>query len=204
MMCIFSTIRGRIYCCWVDNFNRYWAVGMLNSRVGSSVACNWTVEAIKAAARVINIDITIENSEFKALPDDLFTREIFRGLRTDLRAAMDLMTATAFDRCVLFEQKVNTIPPKLSRSQQEGKTYERMSERGDSLKHFFPDRVVDENIGSNEGLIQMLLRHDAAYHERPGSFRFMVADVNIYFRCMKVVIVLRCDTFIILFWLVHI
>ena len=95
-----------------------------------------------------------------------------------------------FNTSMCVVHSVNSIPPKPQPDRDEHPNLWRRCRSGrDGLGTFFPAKVHDENIGSNDGLMAILrVMFDEVMDKPPmdRTMRVVVSDCNIFARIMKV------------------
>ena len=123
---------------------------------------------------------------------DLFSPDHIAKVVDDFMSQCASERHNFYKNSISIRERVNTIPvkPVFKESMNVHLAY-RIRQHGDNLDRFHPDGCLEENIGSNEGLMQILRDMYDEFRRRPvGEQRvqLLVLDVNIYKRVMKVLV----------------
>jgi hypothetical protein len=126
-----------------------------------------------------------------ALPPDLFDDSIVLPLLTSMRQLFPALQGDYLPQTIVFKASVASVPPKpeIHNLAPDSRVAKRLKLHGDRLTTFHPLGVTDVNIGSNDGVLQLLLKYRAEYALMPTGSRFYVADINIFTRCLKVLFI---------------
>ncbi len=185
------TMKQGWHVTWVDNFSKNYASNLQSIAQGSYQGCLWTGEAIMSTGTILGAPPLVNDlTTAVAVPGNLFNdRVLARGAHT-LRVAMKTMTT--FERNSICTQfNVNNLPPLpvIGPDHHDSDLKERISNGSRGLQHFMPVALHSDNIGSNDGLMMFMRRtYDTAMgeHITQRRVRFILADVNIFKRMMKV------------------
>ena len=172
---------------WIDNFSKCYAVALQGVSSGAFRDCNWTGQAFRVYdGPPVDTHMSIQGQQ-PGMPQELFARDV---------------TSQVLDRCgkicahrwnylkpsIVREFKVNNVPLKPDADpHRDPELYAKLAMCRDGLTGFHPTNMLDENVGSNRGLLQVLKKIQADYDaENDLKFRFLTCDVNIFSRIIKV------------------
>ena len=99
-----------------------------------------------------------------------------------------MSTESTYHTSLCVAHNVRRVPPKLTDDvwiSQEDR--DRVADSVDGLSRFHPLEISKHNVGSNEGLMRVVLSIDAMVS--PDRYAVIVVDINIYMRLLKV----RCS-----------
>ena len=191
---------------WIDNFSKLRAFQIPNLGHGAFANCLWTGMAIRTCEELDQTSLALKRTNdiiTPAMPLELIadtTRDDVFELITmygDLILDKTLdKTKRAPCRMELFENslvhtwKVNNVPLKPEANNVTRTRHKQaITNKCDSLKNLYPDSILKWNVGSNEGLAQVLRKvyEDAGIHvSDPHKYTVLNADCNIFDRIVKV------------------
>jgi hypothetical protein len=121
-----------------------------------------------------------------AMPEQLFSPASLLWLY-DLIDKVDA-DRTTYDSCLAVKYRVRNVPLKPDPANVEDKYKEVVAESRDGMSHFFPKKIVPLNIGSNDGLVEVLrkLWDDHKASANAHQYKYIVADTNIFWRSIRV------------------
>jgi hypothetical protein len=123
----------------------------------------------------------------RGMPTDLFAAPIV-SLFMQKMAAADAGAVGYLKDSVCFKHTVRAIPVKPSVSCiAHPALHEVLRQSRDGMENFFPLGMLQENIGSNRGLL-LILKDLFGVQPRPGHFSFLAVDCNIFLRLLKVIV----------------
>ena len=189
LCCVIRTIQSRTHFIWVDNFSKFMArsVPTLNSSVYSS--CLWTGMAAFSCDTQFDTTIAhdVEGNTVPAMPDDLFQ------YAPTVKAAIHWTvnnSRTYYDQSIVKRYDVRNVPPKI-----DTKRWPTMRSTIDvphnSTRIVHPVKLLDYNIGSNNGLLDVLKEIYDQFDmgtDDCENYVFINVDENIYWRILKVLL----------------
>lgn len=178
---------------WYDNFSKFRKHTVPTIRKDVFSQCLWTgvtVNSYQGPYVNPNIRYDRQNKIIPAMPDDIFVYKdsVTKGIMTLYDEGSD------FFNCSLVKKfEVNNIPLKIDTAKYPamGST---INSEANTLKHIHPWKLIEKNIGSNNGLISILrdLQIEHGMNEdgcrQPSKYIVMNVDENIYERILKVAI----------------
>jgi hypothetical protein len=193
-LCFPRNVRESPHILWLDNFTRFLPRRVFTLSSDSYTACAWTVGMVREppsalqatlAAPPVGVDLF--------LPPDLYIYkdELCRLISDQCRAASLYETSYA----TLFD--LHAVPPGFPKSADASEKmklfFPAVEHRVASLDAWSPLGMEGSNIGSNTGLLSVLLRwtpelFDDA-HAKP---TWLLSDINIFNRLCKVAL---CTSF---------
>jgi hypothetical protein len=173
---------------WLDNFNRNFAAGNVSIKDGVYHAGNWTATGIHRCAQIIDRSWKDPSGKVRGhfgLPDDLFTK-------TSHRAWLMRQMRVCDDKGLKYQKKslinkfdVRRVPLKPSRRKVTNARHkEGLKHNG--LDRFYPYDLMQPNIGSNDGLLDVMHTFWQTHWKKHPDFQMVVADSNIFMRILKV------------------
>lgn len=180
-----------VYFRWIDNFNKMYAVQTPNIKRGAYHSMMWMGSGVRVphAIPVGLVDRRVEEGK-PGMPDDLFLAPALEYFKRASSTQTERNKIKTYAGSLCERYNVNNIPLKpVLDDTHPLEIRETLARSPDGLAHFYPEGVHDVNIGANEGLAREFRRlHNEIVAEEPAQadYRFMVADVNIFFRGIKV------------------
>ena len=140
--------------------------------------------------RKLSMDMQYENFAIKpVMPSLVELMDEFKEVTIELRK-VDSDGMDWYDQSLCHTLNANTVPiiPDVDMREQ-GDLYEPLRQTGDSSIFFAPDRLVNHNVGQNRGML-LVFREliDNINAERRKQYKFVISDVNIFIRIIKVCI----------------
>ena len=125
-------------------------------------------------------------NQVPAMPEELFSAESLQWFYA-LMDQVDGSRAT-FDACLAVKYRVRNVPLKPDPCNVEERFREVLTESRDGMANFFPKKIVQLNIGSNAGLVEVLrkLWDDHKASENAQNYKYVVCDTNIFWRSIRV------------------
>ena len=159
---------------------------------GAWKECLWTGKAVMSV-EMRGSDIRpplVSEMEHPAMPFNLFASDHIEAVTKDCVSGYRKDRHNFHSKSISVLTKVNTIPPKpCVKDGKEPHKKSKILSSGKALDTFHPEALLADNIGSNEGLMQILRNMYDDFKKRPKSERrlqILVMDVNIYKRVVKV------------------
>ena len=169
---------------WLDNYAKFYHIRIPTEERAYLRQCRWTV----CGARPLPDDclkraFDAEGELIPAMPDDIFedAPAVLRFLRKFSRRPV------SYVHSVTNLSRLHTFPPgPPTGSRRTPTSGEFWSDRGDvSAKKFVPTALEADDVGSDSGLLTVLLRWCNPRRDA-NNYGCIVADVNIFDRIMKV------------------
>lgn len=176
--------RTHITVGWIDNFSKCYAVALQGVSSGAFRDCNWTGQAFRVYDGP-HVDTVIQGQP--GMPQELFARDVTSQV-LERTSSICAHRWNYLNVSVVKEFKVNNVPLKPDADpHRDPELYAKLAMCRDGLTGFHPTNMLDENVGSNRGLLQVLKKIQADYDaENDLHFRFLTCDVNIFTRIIKV------------------
>jgi hypothetical protein len=196
------TIRSRLlqltaHTIWWDNFSKVRPLQIPDLDVGSWQNCNWSGIAFRKARKEVDMDLMIDPQTggiIPAMPNNPFIyvenlKTIFKNVNQASHEAMFL-----FDSSKVQNWAVNVVPLKPDPDNMEdGPWRDAVVECNGKLDNLFTDRILDINIGSNEGLLTIMRSHYVAKGQDQvdvcQQYSAINVDIDIHNRILKVCVV---------------
>ena len=167
---------------WFDNFSKSYANAMPTLEAGARTGCLWTGQGLH---NYVGPAIDTRKNTYPGMPASLFAPSMISRLKSSMQA-VDSEKYRYFSRSLCKKYNVNRVPLKPSVSYLDNpRLYEVLSESRDGMVHFHPSAIIDENIGSNRGLMN-ILRNFQTERQNSEQLSFMTVDCNIFKRVLKV------------------
>jgi hypothetical protein len=144
--------------------------------------------------------VEVNGEVVPAMPKSLFTNDLW-GQLMKMMTAVDEEGSQYLEHAFVTKMKVNSFPPKpsltdLADMELEAEELEEVKEvlgqeSIDGLQHVFPHAIIEPNIGSNKGLMDVLLEVSSKNKSGEANatrYQIYLTDVNIYHRINKVLI----------------
>ena len=178
---------------WFDNFNRNYGTGNVKLKDGVYRAGNWTAHAIHVCsvpADQINRKI-MDGKVMRdvGVPQDLLTRPSVRAALLKMMIKVDKEGVFFRRKSTIHKFDIRRVPLKPSKQDVEGNARWKSGLAMNDLSRFHPARLMAENIGSNQGLWDILHDYWATgprSAKKSKTLRMIVADCNIFKRILKV------------------
>ena len=121
------------------------------------------------------------------MPTDLFAAHLV-SIFIQKMAVADSLSVGYLKDSVCFQHTVRRIPvkPEVSCIAHPA-LHEVLRQSRDGMRNFFPLGMLQENIGSNRGLL-LILKDLFGVQPRAGHFSFLTVDCNIFLRILKVIV----------------
>jgi hypothetical protein len=183
-----------------DNCCNDIAAYLPTSATGAYHACYWTGVTLKRMTRP-SIDLSLVKegrAVVPAMPDSLFENSLWTKLITYMKDVDQLGSRYLCDAAVTT-LRINSFPPKPTikdlqdmelDSEHMDELKELLSEESvDGLSNVFPKSLLDFNVGSNYGLMNVLM--EVSKDNQSGSahaarYQIYLTDMNIHHRINKV------------------
>ena len=144
-------IRNQTHIIWVDNFSKFLSRSVPNMAAGVYSSCLWTgVAAFKCSS---DFDMSIKHDDegvvIAAMLDDpfVYSQSVKRGLQYTMQTCRSY-----YSQSLVKKYDIRNIPPKI-----DTRRWPDMKEVVDipynSTRCVHPAKFVEQNIGSNQGLI---------------------------------------------------
>jgi hypothetical protein len=188
---ILRAVQKRPHVTWVDNFSKFMARQVPTVAKGIFSSCLWAGEAAfecdpnQDAAFDMQIKILPNRKVKPAMPDDLLTHKdrIVNGLKHVLTNSRNY-----YDRSLVLKYDVRSIPLKVNT-----KVFPEMKSKVEDKRNttaiVYPVRLIDHNIGGNQGLVTILRQKMERQGMHDGTcthYEILNVDENIYWRTLKV------------------
>lgn len=194
-LCSLIVARG-VYVKWVDNFSKVYASGFIDISRAAYVSCLWSVCALKCAATPVPFTLRLIHGA-RSMPDDLFEVDRVSAFAERAVKEYEAMDSSYWLQSHATKFNVTHVPVRVCPSRCDNpRVLGRITDRGVSLDNLIPHSIIPTNIGSNDGLAQIMLGIQAAYQD--GSMenaQLHVADCNIFSRMLKVLLGYVCYMF---------
>ena len=173
---------------WVDNFSKFMARSVPTVAKGIFSSCLWTGEAVFECTNK-SLDMAIKLDQrgevIPAMPNNVLGNQqrVTEGIQYVLSSCRSY-----YDVSLVKKYDVRNIPLKI-----DTKRYPNMKRviehKQNSTQNVHPVRLIDHNIGSNDGLISVV----RGFYEAEGmnndtctKYKVLNVDENIYWRTLKV------------------
>jgi hypothetical protein len=183
-----------------DNYCNDIAAYLPTSATGAYHACYWTGVTLKRMTNpTIDLSVVKQGREVvPAMPDSLFENSLWTKLITYMRE-VDEHGSRYLVSAAVTTLRINSFPPKPSvkdlqdmeiDSEDMEELKELLSEESvDGLSNVFPKSLLDFNVGSNDGLMDVLM--EVSKDNQSGSalatrYQIYLTDCNIHHRINKV------------------
>lgn len=183
---------------WVDNFSKIYGHQIPSMHQGQYTNGNWTGVAIQKYAGSANVSMKCmfkRNQLIPAMP----SRLLLRG--KDVRQLLEVVESTMTDGnylksslCERLDIRNLPLKPVVDRILNP-EQHERLQKSNDGAVNLYPVEINQFNIGSNRGMLQVILKlaqdygsqddHKYTDHEDM-TYAYVNSDVNIFYRCLKV------------------
>jgi hypothetical protein len=178
---------------WFDNVNRNFGNGNVKMKDGVYKEGNWTARAFHTSS-IPPLEINRKLKEGKqmrdiGLPDDLFTNTGNQRWLKDQMTSCDLKGLYYRQESLVHVWDVRRVPLKPSRSNVAGNPKWVKGLAMNDLHRFHPADLMEPNIGSNQGLLDVLWtcwNNGENPWKDSKTMRMVVADSNIFKRMLKV------------------
>jgi hypothetical protein len=174
----------RLFAIWWDNFSKTMGTRMPNMEKGIYISALWTGLAIMLY-RGEDLQCLYSDNE-PAMPPDMFREEdIFLQ---KLGVALE-ENAACYENALVTQYDVRRIPLKIDPNLLPDcpETDELKQRSADGLDRFHPWKLVEENCGSNEGMLKILrLFLDRARDSPNKRITVLNSDCNLFYRTCKV------------------
>lgn len=162
---------------WIDNWCKYYRLS--NPRGDGTPFSNCLFTAVGFRRVISNLSMKLTPGK-KAVPSNIFggeTQQFFKDLfsRYNLSSVLGWSENSTCNACGIY-----CVPLSPSRRYQGFSQFI-------SLKEFFPYRILDHNIGSNDGFASVLKFIKENFLNR-GKYIVIKADINIFWRYYKFVL----------------
>ena len=181
----------RPHIVWLDNFSKlYYRTkpdvdnGTLHHGLWSGVALIEWDGASDVSLKVVRFQ---DGSVMSALPPRLFTC-LFDRYTTSSLADVDSQGMNMLDNSICSRYNVNNVPLKpVVDVRVEPGLHALLERRGDGMQNLFPKRLIKKNIGKNTDFLSVV-RDQVLQIEssRPARYGILLADIDIFIRCIKV------------------
>lgn len=188
----YSEVRAGPHTLWIDNFSKNSGYQIPDLAKGVFASSLWTGSALKQYPHNIDLrpKLNDDGDMIPIMPDDPFVHalRLQRVFNTYIKQPQNPMMRHATS--MVAKWQVNNVPLKPKVLKVPDKYKEAVTNSYDSLKDFYPEKIVEHNIGSNEGLSAVMRQvydesvTDVDPQER--RYRIINADCNIFDRCIKV------------------
>ena len=200
IMCdaILSEIRETgVYTLWIDNYSKMsrWQIPNLDS--GAYKSCLWTGFAVKSWTNILDpsdeIDMTVRQSpslqRVPAMPEKLF--DAWPRFVESYKQMESCSDVYRLQNSFVQNWQVNNVPLKPTPETCNERYRTALAQSTDSMDSLFPEKLIDINVGENEGLVKIcrnLLKEHQEQCQRNMSERYLVlnVDCNIFDRMLKV------------------
>jgi hypothetical protein len=207
------SIKSAPHVTWIDNYSN-----IIQAYVPTSESGAW-IDALRTGIALVKFMPVpaLENVSLKlvkyyhpdgpdlgeivpAMPKDLYDPELVAIFKEELKA-IDDETSHYHQKSLVSRYDVRCIPPKpshehanLIEDDPSGNYRLALSSKVAGLRHFFPERITDDNIGSNNGLAATAATmreesrklRDSPDEEPSRHYKIITADCNIHWRFIKV------------------
>jgi hypothetical protein len=182
----------RPHVLWYDNFSKFRSHSIPTIRKDVFSECLWTGVTINEYTGP-DVDTSLKyngnNELINAMPSDVFEfkdkvhKQIFDAHGKDTEQ---------FEDSFVYRYRVNNIPMKI-----DGKRFPHMdmimNSAKNTAKFIHPYKLIKENIGSNEGLLNIMFELQTDHnmesdYKGPLQYINLNVDENIYYRILKVYI----------------
>lgn len=183
---------------WYDNFSKFRAHSIPTVKKNVFSECLWTGVSVNEYPEP-DMDMKLRfddnNNLIHAMPSDIFEckHAVHSGIMT-----MYAEGSGYFERSIAKKYNVNNVPLKID-IQRFPEMKDTMNSPKNTTKYVHPYKLLNKNIGSNIGLINILrdlqLEHDMDPVTGDGPHKYVVLnlDENIYWRVLKVcLIIFQC------------
>jgi hypothetical protein len=187
---------GEAYTTWFDNFSKIYPLNIQSVSKLEFKQCLWSGVAyhipFQTESIVLNLQIQTNSSGVKihAMPYSIFANEALIGLKSFLDATVKFSSLNYEPYSLVHRYRISSVPVKPTRKLMMD-CYGSLPKRPlTSLDRFFPDTLLDGNIGTNDYLCLLLSQFAKEQEDKitsgSTSYRVLFADVNIFERVMKV------------------
>ena len=150
--------------------------------MGTYSNCNWT--GIGHKITTSSRSNLLLRSGTPGMSEDILSQTNFRRIARHFKDMEDA-DGMVYQKSWVTKYNITRVPPKHQPTA--GRVHEMNKKKGDTLKYFYPDKIIDVAIGSNLGLIQIMRHeHDKIPLADRIYYRLILSDVNIFMRMMKV------------------
>jgi hypothetical protein len=191
-----SAVKEKAYTLWIDNFSKIRKFQIPHLNIGVWRDCLWTGFALRQH-KGADIDMSILRNQdqevIPAMPDDPFEFELSLKTIFRNRAAKDVMQLSNSN---VNTWKVNNVPLKPIPVEADDDEpvpplyLAKILEDPDKLDNLFPEKIVEENIGSNVGFCQIFRKvyddHEMDVDNVSCKYLALNLDCNIFDRLVKV------------------
>lgn len=184
---MYRLLQDNTFILWVDNFSKFLArsIPSLHSDVYSS--CLWTgMAAFKCTQRYdMRIKYQVNGDVIAAMPDDILST------KSDVTTAITYIIQNQrayYNNSTVRQYDVRNIPPKID-TKAHPHLADTIGAKHNSTHTVHPVKLLDHNIGSNQGLITVLRQiyeQKNMHLDSCENYMLLNVDENIYWRILKV------------------
>lgn len=188
-----SMVRSGPHVTWLDNFSKFLSRSIPTADKNVYSQCLWTGEAVFGIhqSSEYNIDDSLirdsSNQIIPNMPDRLITNDRKVQIENGLKI-MHNSGRNYYASSLVVQYQINNVPLKID-TRRYPEMKHTIESKSNSTINLYPRRLIEHNISSNVGLINVL---KLIYHETgmqdDSCQRYMYynLDENIYWRVMKV------------------
>jgi hypothetical protein len=176
---------------WIDNFAKIKKLHIPTLDMGAWQNCAWTGKALRKGVDsgiTMQLMHKVNGDIIPAMPDKPF--RMVSTMITMFKAINDKAGTELHDTCLATVHKVKTVPLKPKPKHMIRELHKDALTQGwDKLTNMYPCGLLDENIGSNIGLLRILRSHyenENQHLENCNTYTAFNVDTNIFDRMLKV------------------
>ena len=157
--CLTRVVKKGWHVTWLDNFSKFYGCDMQGISQGAWKECLWTGKAVMSVRMPSRFGRPplVSQLHQAGVPPDLFRDEHIADVTRDCVTRFKQDRHDFHSKSISVLTNVNTIPPKPTvQPGMDAALEHRIIKAGDGLDTFHPDDILEENIGSNEGLMHIL------------------------------------------------
>lgn len=194
---IHSDLALRPHVVWLDNFSHSYAAQLQGIASGAYKSCLWTGEAWhewRARPNCAPVDLTFvkdaDGNVIPAMQPMAIAQPTFERVQGWMKQ-LDAKDPDMFSRSVVKRYHVTRVPlkPSIKDARRLGRhdLAQILKEHRDGIGYMHPRRIIDLNIGSNRGLLQILkMFSDERKCPEATQYSVVCVDCNIFVRTLKV------------------
>ena len=199
---LFREVRGGAHVLNFDNYAHTIAAYVPSIDDGAFHNCSWAGVTLR---KLDGVDLSLRRPQsnlpqqtLAAMPDSLYADSLFSALGNEL-ASVDSESSNYLKGSLVYRYKVNSYPPKpsladivdgdLPEEEFEELAEVLSGEALDGMAEVYPADILDHSVGSNDGLMDLVLKFMKGKHTGPApctDYSVWLTDINIYHRINKV------------------
>jgi hypothetical protein len=177
---------------WIDNFSKLYNRTKPSIESGPVHNSLWTGVAVIEWDGASDVSLELvrhqDGSNMAALPPRLCTGYFDRGICQGL-SDIDALGMNVLDMSTCTRYNVNNVPCKpVVDITDDPALHALLEQRGDGMRNLYPQCLIKANIGKNTDLLKIMRqRLDEVEAARPQRYGVVLADIDIFSRCLKVI-----------------